>query len=62
AGGPRSHLRQDELAKVADRIPDARLTTIDAGHMVHDERPAEFLAVVRDFLGAPPLAGEPVGR
>jgi pimeloyl-ACP methyl ester carboxylesterase len=54
AGGPRSHLRQDELAKVAERIPDARLTTIDAGHMVHDRRPAEFLAVLRDFLGALP--------
>lgn len=60
AGGPRSHLRQDQLAKAADRIPGARLTTIDAGHMVHDERPAEFLAVLRDFLGAPPTeAGEP---
>jgi len=57
AGGPRSHLRQDELAKVAGRIPDARLTTIDAGHMVHDERPAEFLAVLRDFLDAPPGRG-----
>jgi pimeloyl-ACP methyl ester carboxylesterase len=54
AGGPRSHLRQEELAEVAERVPDARLTTIDAGHMVHDERLAEFLAVVRDFLGAPP--------
>src|SRR5882757_7399132 len=54
AGGPRSHLRQDELAKVAERVPDARLTTIDAGHMVHDERPAEFRAVLRDFLGTPP--------
>jgi pimeloyl-ACP methyl ester carboxylesterase len=59
AGGPRSHLRQDELAKAAERIPDARLTTIDAGHMVHDERPAEFLAVLRDFLGAPPGRGSP---
>jgi ribosomal protein S18 acetylase RimI-like enzyme len=60
AGGPRSHLRQDQLAQIADRIAGARLTTIDAGHMVHDERPAEFLAVLRDFLGAPPTpADEP---
>jgi pimeloyl-ACP methyl ester carboxylesterase/GNAT superfamily N-acetyltransferase len=59
AGGPRSHLRQDRLAKVAERIPDARLVTIDSGHMVHDERPQEFLAVVRDFLGAPPPSPEP---
>ncbi|MEE4544987.1 alpha/beta fold hydrolase [Streptomyces sp. V4-01] len=55
AGGPRSHLRQDQLAKAAERIPGARLTTIEAGHMVHDERPREFLTVLRDFLGAPPL-------
>jgi pimeloyl-ACP methyl ester carboxylesterase/ribosomal protein S18 acetylase RimI-like enzyme len=54
AGGPRSHLRQDQLAKVAERIPGARLTTIDAGHMVHDEQPEAFLAVLREFLGAPP--------
>jgi pimeloyl-ACP methyl ester carboxylesterase len=54
AGGPASHLRQDQLAQVAARIPGARLTTIEAGHMVHDERPAPFLAAVRDFLGAPP--------
>lgn len=54
AGGSRSHLPQGELAEVAERVPDARLTTIDAGHMVHDERPAEFLAVLRDFLGTPP--------
>ncbi|WP_225846766.1 alpha/beta fold hydrolase [Streptomyces sp. HPF1205] len=54
AGGPGSHLRQDQLARTADRIPNGRLVTIEAGHMIHDERPAEFLAVVRDFLGAPP--------
>lgn len=50
-GGPDSHLRQDQLARVADRIRDARMITIDAGHMVHDERPAEFLSAVRAFLG-----------
>jgi pimeloyl-ACP methyl ester carboxylesterase len=50
AGGPASHIPQRQLAEVAARIPGARLTTIDAGHMVHDERPAEFLAVLRAFL------------
>ena len=52
AGGPSSHLRQDQLAQVADRIPDGRMITIDAGHMVHDDRPQEFLAVLRGFLGS----------
>jgi pimeloyl-ACP methyl ester carboxylesterase len=56
AGGPRSHLRQDQLAQAAARVPHARLVTIDAGHMVHDERPEEFLAVLREFLGPPPPA------
>jgi 3-oxoadipate enol-lactonase len=50
AGGPASHIPQRQLAEVAARIPDARLTTIEAGHMVHDERPAEFLAALRAFL------------
>jgi pimeloyl-ACP methyl ester carboxylesterase len=30
------------------------VVTVEAGHMVHDERPEEFLAAVRDFLGPPP--------
>lgn len=50
AGGPASHIPQGRLAEVAARIPGARLTTIEAGHMVHDECPAEFLAVLRAFL------------
>ncbi|UWE09768.1 alpha/beta fold hydrolase [Actinacidiphila bryophytorum] len=53
AGGPQSHLRQDQLAQVAARIPDARLTTIPAGHMVHDTHLREYLTEVRTFLGAP---------
>lgn len=54
AGGPRSHLRQDQLAQVAQRIPGARLITVEAGHMVHDEQPEAFLAALREFLGPPP--------
>jgi len=50
AGGPDSHLPQDQIAALAARIPDGRLVTIPAGHLVHDTRPAEFLAEVRGFL------------
>lgn len=53
AGGPTSHLRQDQLAAAAARIPDCRIVTVDAGHMVHDQRPDDFLREVRAFLGAP---------
>ncbi|MFF1510267.1 alpha/beta fold hydrolase [Streptomyces sp. NPDC058326] len=49
AGGPSSHLPQDHLARLAARIPGARLATIDAGHLVHTDRPEEFLAALRDF-------------
>jgi pimeloyl-ACP methyl ester carboxylesterase len=49
AGGPRSHIAQERFAWMADRIPDSRLVTIDAGHLVHTERPDEFLAALREF-------------
>ncbi|MET7752056.1 alpha/beta hydrolase [Micromonospora sp. NPDC005367] len=49
-GGPASHLPQHELARMADRIPTARLVGIDGGHAVHTERPAEFHQAVRNFL------------
>jgi len=52
AGGPRSHIPQDQPARAAARVPDAALTMLDAGHMVHDEQPAGSLALLRDFLGA----------
>ncbi|MGW8363489.1 alpha/beta fold hydrolase [Streptomyces wedmorensis] len=49
AGGPVSHIAQDQLTRLAERIPGARLVTIDAGHLVHTGRPAEFLSTVREF-------------
>ncbi|MGO4751291.1 alpha/beta fold hydrolase [Streptomyces sp. 2MCAF27] len=51
-GGPDSHIPQELLADMAKRIPDCRLVTIDAGHLVHETRPDEFLAEVRPFLEA----------
>lgn len=50
AGGPSSHLSQDEIRTLAHRIPGARLVTIDAGHEVHAARLADFLAAVDSFL------------
>ncbi|WBB69651.1 alpha/beta hydrolase [Micromonospora sp. WMMD812] len=50
AGGPGSHLPQDELARVAERLPAGELVTIDAGHAVHASRPDEFVGAVRAFL------------
>ncbi|MFJ4923877.1 alpha/beta fold hydrolase [Streptomyces sp. NPDC088725] len=49
AGGSASHVAQEKFAWMADRIPDSTLVTIEAGHLVHTERPAEFLAALREF-------------
>ncbi|MFE8936094.1 alpha/beta fold hydrolase [Streptomyces sp. NPDC007872] len=49
AGGPTSHVPQERLSWLADRIPGARLVTVDAGHLVHTDRTAEFLSLVREF-------------
>lgn len=50
AGGPDSHIPQEQLVELVERLPDGRLVTIPAGHHVHRERPAEFVAALRDFL------------
>lgn len=54
-GGPTSHIPQEHLAEMAERIPDARLVTVEgAGHLVHEERPGDFLAAVNSFLSPRP--------
>ncbi|WP_084800163.1 alpha/beta fold hydrolase [Promicromonospora kroppenstedtii] len=50
AGGPTSNVDQADLAELADGVAHGRLVEIRVGHMVHDEAPDEFLAVVTDFL------------
>ncbi|MFF2774151.1 alpha/beta fold hydrolase [Streptomyces sp. NPDC058052] len=49
AGGPTSHIPQDQLTGLAAAVPGARLVTIEAGHLVHEARPAEFVAALRAF-------------
>jgi pimeloyl-ACP methyl ester carboxylesterase len=53
AGGPGSSVDQADLVEFAAGVPDGRLVEIRVGHMVHDEAPAEFLAVVSEFLRRP---------
>ncbi|MFJ8622566.1 alpha/beta fold hydrolase [Kitasatospora sp. NPDC093550] len=50
AGGPTSPVPQERIAELARRIPDCRLVTVEAGHLVHRARPEEFVAVVAPFL------------
>lgn len=50
-GGSSSHIPQEELVEVARLIPNCRLVTIeDAGHSVHQNRPSEYIELVKDFL------------
>ncbi|MFE7044129.1 alpha/beta fold hydrolase [Streptomyces atratus] len=48
-GGPASQIAQDKLVWMAGRIPRGRFVTIEAGHLVHTERPDEFLTELRSF-------------
>jgi pimeloyl-ACP methyl ester carboxylesterase len=50
SGGPASYVRQETIAELAQALPHGELTVIDAGHMVHQDRPVEFTAAVRQFL------------
>ncbi|MFC0601328.1 alpha/beta fold hydrolase [Streptomyces palmae] len=52
-GGPTSHFPQELMTDLVQRLPQGRLVTIDAGHLVHATRPEEFLAEVRAFLAEP---------
>ncbi|MEU0387791.1 alpha/beta fold hydrolase [Streptomyces chartreusis] len=49
-GGPTSLIPQEQIDALAERLPDARRVTIDAGHLVHEAQPREFLAAVAEFL------------
>ncbi|WP_314173577.1 alpha/beta fold hydrolase [Streptomyces winkii] len=50
-GGPGSHLPQEDMAAVAERVQHGTFVTVeDGGHMVHEQRPKEFAAAVQTFL------------
>lgn len=49
-GGHESHIPQEKLRAVAERIPNCSLITIPAGHLVHATRPAEFADAVLGWL------------
>ncbi len=51
-GGPSSFLPQLHVEELATTLADGSHVTIDAGHLVHATRPAEFLAELRSFLDA----------
>jgi len=50
AGGPSSPVPQEHVAELVRTIPDGRLVTVDAGHLVHAKRPEEFTHHLQAFL------------
>jgi 3-oxoadipate enol-lactonase len=58
AGGAASHVPQERIAELARLVPDCRLVTIEAGHLVHGARPREYVAVVAPFLAVPAPGAE----
>ena len=50
AGGPGSHVPQDAVAELADRIPDGQVVTIPVGHLIHRAAPEAFAETVTAFL------------
>jgi len=51
-GGPRSFVPQQHLAELVEQLADARLVTIDAGHLLHKHEPGKFIQNLLDFLAA----------
>jgi pimeloyl-ACP methyl ester carboxylesterase len=50
AGGPGSHVSQDGVAELADRIPDGQMVTIPVGPLIHRAAPEAFAEAVVAFL------------
>ncbi len=47
---PGSHIPQDRVAELAQRIPAAQLVTVAAGHLIHRAEPDLFIQTVLTFL------------
>jgi 3-oxoadipate enol-lactonase len=49
-GGPDSHIPQNRVAELAQRIPASQLVTVPAGHLIHRAEPDLFTDAVLTFL------------
>jgi len=43
---------QDHITELVRTVPDGRLVTVDAGHLVHATKPEEFARHLLAFLDA----------
>lgn len=49
--GSQSYLPAKRMEELCHRLPRGRFTSLDLGHVPHEERPSEFLRVVQPFIG-----------
>jgi len=49
-GGTRSDLPQDRLKEIGNRLPNGTFKAVDRGHVIHEERPSDFLRLVEPFI------------
>lgn len=52
AGGARSHVPQKAIADLVSVVPDGRMVTVDAGHLVHATDPVAFVSQLVRILDA----------
>lgn len=52
AGGPRSPIPQEQIDDLVRLLPDGRMVTVDAGHLVHATEPTRFIRQLVSFLDA----------
>ncbi len=51
-GGKSNYVKDEDRDRIKTLFPKATLVTMDTGHWVQAEKPAEFVAVVENFLKA----------
>lgn len=50
AGGSHSFVPHQHVAELVEQLPNGRLVTIDAGHLVHTDRPDQFVQQLKTFM------------
>ncbi len=50
AGGATSPVQHEQIADLVHHLPDGQMVTIEAGHLVHANRPSEFTSRLLRFL------------
>lgn len=52
SGGAASPVPREAIAELVRAVPDGRMVTVEAGHLVHATKPAAFIRRLAGFLDA----------